>query len=245
MTGDPIVIGGTGGSGTRVVTRILSRAGWFMGSNLNNSDDTLDIARFDWQWGPALVRAGATEAARHDFEVALEAHLAERPHAGTPWGWKHPHSYLLLPFLAERFAGLRFVHVVRDGRDVALGPNHNQARLYGEDALGPGDPADPVRRIAFWAWANDRACADREALLPDHSICVRFEDLCREPEAATRRVLEWAGAPACDPLPVDEIEPPQTLGRARHADPALVRSMEAAAADTLRRFGYLDERERP
>jgi len=243
MDDDPLVIGGTGGSGTRAVARIVARAGVFMGARTNRSEDALDLAEFDWRWGPELVRSGCTEEIRQAFEMALAAHLALRPAGTEGWGWKHPHSYLLLPFLAERFARLRFIQVVRDGRDIALSRNHNQVRLYGEDALGPGDPADPVRRIAFWAWANDRAAARRAELLGDRSMCVRLEDLCRAPEETTRRVLEFAGRAGAgrDLDAAREIVPPDSLGRGRRADPSLLARLEEAAGATLRRFGYLDE----
>jgi hypothetical protein len=238
MTDDPVVIGGTGGSGTRAVARIVLRTGRFMGSRLNRSEDTLDIADFDWRWGPDFVRSGASPEMWADFDAALRAHLAQRPD-GARWGWKHPQSYLLLPFLAERFPDLRFIHVVRDGRDIALARNHNQLELYGDPVLGPGDPADAVRRIRFWAWANDRAADQRLDLLPDRSLCVRLEDLCRDPEPEVRRILRLVEAGEVDPLPVDEIAPPASLGRGV-ADPLLARRLEVAAEGTLRRFGYLD-----
>ena len=37
------MIGGTGGSGTRVVQSILERAGVFMGARLNESKDAMDF----------------------------------------------------------------------------------------------------------------------------------------------------------------------------------------------------------
>jgi hypothetical protein len=42
----PIVVGGTGGSGTRVVRRMLARAGAFMGVRLNSSGDAMDFEPF-------------------------------------------------------------------------------------------------------------------------------------------------------------------------------------------------------
>ena len=206
---------------------------------MNGSADALDIAEFDWRWGPRYVRSGATGQMLRAFEAALGKHLEGAPQGGGEWGWKHPQSYLLLPFLAERFPGLRFIQVVRDGRDIALSRNENQVRLYGDQALGPGDPTDPVRKIRFWAWANDRASDHCATLLRGRALCVRLKDLCLEPEAETRRVLEFVDAPGTEPLPIDEISVPDSLGRGRSADPDLVRRLEGAAGGTLRRLGYL------
>jgi SAM-dependent methyltransferase len=239
MADAPLVIGGTGGSGTRAVTRIVQRAGWFMGSRLNGSQDSLDVADFDWRWGPDYLRSGVSEAMREDFERTLDLHLAQRPGDTPRWGWKHPHSYILLPFLAERFPDMRFVHVIRDGRDIAFAKNQNQVSHYGEAALGrPGDAADPVRRIEYWAWANERAGDDSATLLGERALCVRLEDLCADPEAETSRILRFLDAEDVDPLPVDVIEPPPTLGRGRRVDGKVTEMLEAAAGPTLRRFGY-------
>jgi len=40
---DPILIGGVGGSGTRIVTEILKQSGIFMGDSLNVSNDNMQI----------------------------------------------------------------------------------------------------------------------------------------------------------------------------------------------------------
>jgi hypothetical protein len=46
---------------------------------------------------------------------------------GTVWGWKEPESWVLMPLLAKLLGErLRFVHVVRDVRDVMLTSNQCQ-----------------------------------------------------------------------------------------------------------------------
>ena len=235
----PLVIGGLGGSGTRPVARIIARAGRFMGTNLNPPHDALDIAEFDWRHGLDFLQAGETEELRQDFEAALAAHLAPMQDKSQAWGWKHPHSHLLLGLLNERFDRLRFVHVVRDGRDMAFSKNQAQLHRYGAFAIGPGDDEDLVRRIRFWAWANNRGADDGERLLGDRYHLLRFEDLCREPSATVDRLLRFAQAPGDLAPPLDEVAAPPSLGRAREDRPDEIDALEAAAGDALRRFGYL------
>ena len=73
-------------------------------------------------------------------EAAAELRaLVARQHAeadGRPWGWKEPRSVYLLPFLAAELPGLRFLHVVRDGRDMAFSENQVQLRKHGDAVLG-------------------------------------------------------------------------------------------------------------
>lgn len=230
----PLVIGGTGGSGTRVVARIARLGGRYMGRERNETEDCPRFARFDWQWGLRYLELGAGTAMTEAFDEVVAAHLAERPD-GAPWGWKHPQSYLLLPFLRRRFPQMRFIHVLRDGRDVALSDNRLQLNRYGPLLDRSEDEPVPVRSAAWWAWANLRARKHSEELGGDY-LLVRFEDLCAEPDVWTRRILDFSGGDGA--ALAAEVEPPPSLGRWRRHEAALVGAIEAACGDALRGFGY-------
>lgn len=235
----PVVIGGTGGSGTRVVARLLQDAGWFMGTALNPMLDALELARFDYHWGPGFV-AGRTEPGMEAaFDDALRRHLGEHDPSCGPWGWKHPHSYLLIPFLAERFAGLRFVHVIRDGRDMALSGNRMQLRLYAPPEVRGETGGPAVKAMRFWAWSNERA-ADDGARLGDRYLQLRLEDLCADPEGAAARLFAFAGdVPAdVDRLAASAVSTPESLGRWRKMSGDLLARLEEASGSALDRFGY-------
>ena len=62
MLNAPVAIGGTGGSGTRLVAQILSAARRFLGRRLNAFYDAPDLAEFDPQWGlPHLLDEAGPE----------------------------------------------------------------------------------------------------------------------------------------------------------------------------------------
>jgi sulfotransferase family protein len=245
----PLVIGGTGGSGTRVVTQIVFRAGRYMGARVNNSLDARELARFDLSWGLRYLeqRLGvstpgfAAEMGRAHDE-AVQRHLALADDAGA-WGWKHPHSYLMLPFLRERHPGLRFLHMVRDGRDMAFSANQYQADRYGPAALGARWTGPKhVRSAAYWAWANTLAADDGQEL-GERYLCIRYEDLCAEPIPTVRRLLRF-GVPDADvdrlaEDSVRDVSPPASLGRWREQPPAEAAAATEAAGPALERFGYL------
>lgn len=234
----PVVVGALGGSGTRAVARIVERGGRFMGANLNHAHDALDIAHFDQTFGPRYLRHGETWRYRTAFERAVRAHCAASSDHAAPWGWKHPHSYLFIEFLNKRFPGLHFIHLVRDGRDMAFSNNQRQLRRYGHIALGNGDDVDPVRRIRFWAWANLRAAEAGESLLGERYLRVRLEDICETPIAEVERLNRFTYADPNVAPAVQLVERPSSLGRWRYQDPSLIARLEDAAGDALRRFGY-------
>ena len=230
---EPGVIGATGGSGTRVLAAIAQRGGMFVGSDLNRSLDALDFAAFFDRW---VGRELAPEAA-----AELRA-LVARQHAeavGRPWGWKEPRSVYLLPFLAAELPGLRFLHVVRDGRDMALSSNQVQLRKHGDAVLGRDDEPEPLRSIALWREINLRAADFGERELGDRYLRIRFEDLCAQPTATVAQVLRFFGLDGdAERIAADEVQTPPTLGRWREADPELRAALNERAADALERFGY-------
>jgi hypothetical protein len=230
----PLVIGGTGGSGTRVVARIARLGGRYMGSEQNETEDCPAFARFDWRWGLRYLQSGPDPAMAEAFDAAVAEHLDDRP-AGAPWGWKHPQSYLLLPFIHRRFPEMKFVHVVRDGRDLAFSDNQLQLNRYGS-LLGQVDGPPPVKSAAWWAWANVRVREVGSALGANY-LLVRLEDLCAEPATWCQRVLDFSGGEG-DGLAA-EVERPPSLGRWREHDGALLTEVERACGDALQRFDYV------
>ncbi len=249
----PVVIGATGGSGTRVIARIAKHAGYNLGSRLNSSEDALEFYSFHDIWiNPFVSAQGRGEAMtpwqsarmKEGFHAALARHIPEAERRGTRWGWKAPRSIYLLSFLSVQFPQLKFIHVLRDGRDMALSPNQNQLRKHGRAALRWRERlfrSIPERSALLWEKINLRAADYAEARLRENYLRVRFEDLCAEPLETTVRIVNFLEAPI-DPAPIaqTEITAPKTLGRWRDCSPRIISRLETLAATSLRRFGYLE-----
>lgn len=238
----PTVIGATGGSGTRVVARIAQQCGMYIGRKLNAQADSLDIAGFLIRWVGQYLAAGDEP----DFEDVMRGDLARVlqdhgvPADGSPWGWKAPPSIFLLPFFSRALPGFRFIHMLRDGRDMAYSRNQRQLAMFGNTLLGPEVEFDsPAASIALWSEANLTAARYGEEELGDRYLRIRFEDLCADPEPVIARMLaflELEGDPA---ELVSEVQAPTTLGRWQKEDPAVVAELERIAQPALQRFGYL------
>lgn len=129
----------------------------------------------------ALRRGEGPEAFRHFLNTLFGAHAAadDKPR----WINKTPAYVHLLPALDQLYPDFRFVHCVRDGRDVACsvvtrpwGPNN---------VLGGGD----------W-WARKVMDGLRWGLAhPERYLEVRYEDLLGSPAQTLSRVLGFLGVP--------------------------------------------------
>lgn len=249
----PIVVGATGGSGTRAVHGVLARAGVFMGVRLNGSGDAMDFVPFlDEIINPTLER---TRSLNYELSSLPSSHcdralsrlreisgryLADRPVHLRAWGWKNPRSIYILPFIYAVYPGLRFVHVVRDGRDMALSSNQNQLRQHYAALFGRAPrETGPVESIELWTRANLDVAAWGEAHLAKRYLRVRLEDLCTSPATTVEGLLATLRVEADPGTVAGHILPPKTLGRWRSEHEQLIEKLDETGRVALKAFGYL------
>jgi hypothetical protein len=210
----PVVIFGTGGSGTRVVQVLAARAGCFMGTHLNAPGDSLDVGRFLGRWvnrylarsnwveemcrGSSHGMFGYSRRMADEFRLAIESHRSALDDPEAPWGWKAPRTIFILPFVHEMYPAVKVVHLVRDGRDMAYSQNQSQMRLYGRRLLPEADLElhKPIRSIKFWARVNLAAANYGAQFINGNYLRLRYEDLCSDPGEAAVRLLDFLDSPA-------------------------------------------------
>jgi hypothetical protein len=249
----PLFIGGTGGSGTRVVARIAELAGVFMGTYLNHAYDALPtIRRYSEKWNEYVGAKGATltqvqqRLMNQDLGAALIKHRARIPHPMSPWGVKNPRFIFFLSHLHHCFPELKFIHVIRDGRDMAFAERQYQLEgvggLYLDDLKTRlcGAPA-PVRSIALWSQVNLETARFGEGILGGRYLRIRLEDLCASPAPLIQKIFEFLDTSSPNlPAALSEVKPPSSLGRWRDQDPALLDRLHAEGRAGLGAFGYLE-----
>ena len=108
----------------------------------------------------------------------------------SPWGWKEPNTHIFLDKLLTIEPRLAYIHVVRNGLDMAFSSNQNQLRLWGPLVLGDQYEDSPSGSLRFWCWANERVLRISEAH-PGRVLMVSFEHLCRAPERSIQRIAEF------------------------------------------------------
>jgi hypothetical protein len=150
----------------------------------------LDLLRRDRRWGDfdldeaelmerfgALRRRSAGEVLRTLYELYAEGQGKPR------WGDKTPAYVKRMPMIQRALPEARFVHVIRDGRDVALSRARRALR----------EPA-PAERVAD-VWRGRILRAREQARRLDGYLEVRYEDLVTDTEPTLRRVCEFIELP--------------------------------------------------
>lgn len=249
----PIVVGATGGSGTRAVHGVLAAAGVHMGVNLNGAGDAMDFEPLlddainsvigltrSLDYEPSALPAALRGPLLERLDRIIAAYRVSVP-AGSPrWGWKNPRSMYILPLIAALHPDLTFIHIIRDGRDMALSDNQNQLNKHFAALFGRA-PAEPqfTDSIRLWARANRDVAGWGRRRLGRRYVQLRMEDLCRQPMATLHDLFARSGLAGDLAGLAATIRPPDSLGRWRDLPGSRVAEMAQAGADGLAAFDYV------
>ena len=247
--GHPVIIGGSGGSGTRVFAMVCVTAGYDMGTRLNASYDALDFTAFYDKWiNPYLLKHEfpLTSTQKSCMKVHFQACLSKYQTSIQrleKWGWKNPRSMFLLPFFDSFFTSLKFIHVVRDGRDMAYSQNQNQLGKHGLALLDPEhrNLPLPLQSITFWSKANMAVAKYGENVMGERYIRCRFEDIFFEPSTAFARLSAFLQTPIENFSPlIKQLSIPSSIGRWQTIQTEEQKALLEIGRSGLKYFGYID-----
>ena len=141
----------------------------------------------------AAVRRATESATLAEFVTALLDDYAEgrqKPLAGE----KDPEYVRRLPLIHRLFPEARVIHIVRDGRDVALSTLDwvTPQRFLGRLSLWR---EEPIAACALWWRRQVAAGIDGGRLIGERYLEVRYEQLVQDPEAVLRDACRFLAVP--------------------------------------------------
>ena len=255
--GSPVIVFNASHSGSRLLASMLSRLGVFMGSNLNDSEDSLDL----FELVKYLVEAHAPDYSRlfaegdptleARVEAAIASHLAGRS-PGRRWGWKLCETAHALPVISRLFPNARCVHLLRDGRDVAFSPflapkapfwrkiYFNDARIYSWQGHSMTQRAYRNHGHLFNAarWVNSVTLGRAHgAMLGERYLEMRYEALVADPAAEMARLAAFLGVEHAVGAGMPEVKT-GAVGKWRSQPARRLAEVKTIAEPTLGAFGY-------
>lgn len=139
------------------------------------------------RWGLKVTAAEFCGSLKERSFRGIISHLFGLYAAGqhkSRWGDKTPEHTLYLEQIRRIFPEARFIHLVRDGRDVA----ESLGRVF----FGP--PTIDQKAVLWKRYVN--AFEDFYACHPDLCLTVHYEALALNPALVLRQVLEFLGEEA-------------------------------------------------
>ena len=258
----PVIIFNKSHSGSRLLAALLRGQGVFMGASLNESLDALPflpviehvVTNYYPNFSGLWEMAGAPPGLQALISQALDTHLrGHRP--GSPWGWKLCETVFILPVLRVIFPNARFVHLLRDGRDVAFS-NHVAPELpfwrkiyFGTDMVQSwnGMALDDAAYRRNSHLYNARHWLEMVSLGRAYGAMlgaryreINYEALSADPVGAGHALLEWLGLPA-DPQALVQLQNKtygSSIGKHRSQPVAAQRAVQQLIEPMLLACGY-------
>lgn len=198
---DAVFVLGCGRSGTTLLRGMLERHARLWGG----PESGIFLRRFDarelagkFLWNPDRAARIAAEtnsavafAERFFGEQAKEAGKAR-------WVEKTPKHVMCLGYLLTAFPNGRFIHVIRDGRDVACSLRNHPKAAFRDGKVVPLNTNNPIPKCID-RWVRDTSAGLAYRGHP-RLLEVRYEELAAAPEGTLRGVCAFLGEeydPAC------------------------------------------------
>jgi hypothetical protein len=139
-----------------------------------------------WGLDASTVRERLAASDVGDYAAAMREvfSLYTESQGKTRFAEKTPINVLHIPFLSRMFPEARFIHLIRDGRDVALSYLDTD---FGAESVGEA--------AIYWRRFVRTGRHDGQTLGEDRYREVRYEDLLDDPEGTLRMVCAFVDLP--------------------------------------------------
>jgi len=301
----PVVIGGVGGSGTRLIAQVFREMNYYFGYDLNDANDNLWFTlifnrpevlnysqeEFNEQFDIFMKGMTGKGNFTNDERNLLENHtkieryresyewLLERKHTllstdvtsnnfflwlkngmlnsryiedtksplswnkgfkgNMLWGWKEPNSHLFLDKLINIHPDMKYIHVVRNGLDMAHSNNQGQLNSWGKHIIGEDIEYTPYYSLKYWATVHKRV-VDIGQTMGKNFLVLSYDEFCSKPNEGLNAISEFMELDISK-LPIQKltnlISPPKSIGRYKQFgldcfDPADVAFAKTLGFDT-------------
>ena len=131
--------------------------------------------------------------------------------------WKEPNTHIFIEQLLKRSPDLKYIHVMRNGFDMAYSKNQNQPLLWGEKVLNTQFEKVSARlSLNYWCASHARINELRAGQFSNQILIVNYDEFCLDSDTHLNYLTEFLGTTINQQFR-DEIRglvhPPQSIGR--------------------------------
>ncbi|MDG2174763.1 MAG: sulfotransferase [Gammaproteobacteria bacterium] len=270
-TNSPIVIGGVGGSGTRLIAQCVNKLGYFLGHDLNAANDNLWFALL-------FTRPEILNSSEEEFDELVDIFLSgmtgnvqftnkqielindlsskdriqhpvdwlkqradsllsnkEKMPPNSLWGWKAPNSHIVLDRLITRFNSMKYIHVVRNGLDMAFSQNQNQLNIWGQHFIGDECSISPYFSLKYWCITHRRVLEIGKPM-GTNFLFLNYDNFCSNPERGILELCSFLGFDSANILHdslLELIHAPDSIGRFKDQDTTIFSEEDIAYVKAL------------
>lgn len=191
---DAVLIGGCGRSGTTMLRELINRHSRIaIGPETAILCDIINPPRLAVEWGTTEADVRSRMGSSRSIVEFAQGFFRDYAlkHGKSRWGDKTPRNIRYVQRLLNQFPNAQFIHIVRDGRDVACSLRNHPKENIRHGKVVPNNVNRPIWLCAR-RWIDDTGLG---LMFRGHPrvLEVRYEQLVLAPEAELRRICAFLG----------------------------------------------------
>lgn len=187
------IVGGLGGSGSRIIGEIFHTLHFDMGSRINKSYDNLDMFAASGYYHNINPFNGSNYPKFRKMFIKQ----IKNSYKNDINVIKEPNFHLFLPFLKkisdETKHEMKFIHIIRDGLYMMNSKNQNQYKRW-HNNFPLKEKILKYKKLEFWHLANKLALENYKKL-DFKFLIIKYDYLIKDPEQEVNKILKFIDRP--------------------------------------------------
>ena len=166
------------------------------------------------------------------YNKFMKEYNLKKKNTNIKWGWKEPNTHVLLPKLLKLYPKIKYIHIMRNGLDMAFSKNQNQLKFWTN--LKP----TPENSLHYWVNVHKKLFK-YQIKYPYNIYIIDFDNFCLNPDNQIPLLLKFLNITPNKNI-INKIKSiiklPNSIGRYKNHD---LSSFNQNDLDFIRTFGYL------
>ena len=153
------------------------------------------------------------------------------------WGWKEPNTHVVINRLQKALPDIKYIHVVRNGLDMAHSANQNQLKLWGSHFIGADYEISPYYSLKYWSIVHRRVLELGESM-GARFFLLNYDQFCLDPTNSLKKLCGFLEVDISNSQISDLsqlIKVPNSIGRFKQFGLDI---FDPADVDFVRQFGF-------
>ena len=136
------------------------------------------------------------------------------------WGWKEPNSHIIIKQLKQFLPTMKYIHVIRNGLDMAYSDNQNQMIFWGQHYFKKELKVTAKNSLKYWCKVHKNLIENTQTMSKDFYL-LNFDEFCQDPVTGLvklGRFLETELSNEKVEKLVELVKPPKSIGRYKTHD---------------------------
>ncbi len=190
-------------------TRLLKNPGWYKKASLKEKNKRLYAFKKYMESGKIALKdliiyyrsayTNPTHSSELSFYSDVFKLLFSKKISRDVWGWKEPNTQIYVSEIFNLFPNLKYIHVLRNGLDMAFSENKQQLNNWGwkyQIYLNGNETKNElaVKQLDYWIESTKGVIANSKGF-ENRFLMVRHSDFCQNPQKEVDRILQFSETP--------------------------------------------------